>query len=339
MATREKQPWWTLDPRETFWCEITDRDDVGVDLHCPQTDENGKPFWSYQIIHKLSPGDLVFHYYTPEKAFVGASIVAGPVRESSIVWAAHGTVGRSKKQTRGSRPAWKLPLSGYIRAEQPLSLTLLQKDQARIRSWINAKKSGGSVMSPFQDYPGQLRACQGYLTKMPADFVSRWPQLGALAAKLGYTNQADASAEVIELAEARREGKGQGFASSPAIRRAVEMLAVNKAVDHFKGLGFNVQVKGKPYDLLCKTKSMTLHVEVKGTSTDGSAVLLTPNEVAFARTHKSDIALFVVSKIDIKLSTAGPTASGGEVAIKWPWDVDEGDLEPLGYSYTISQKS
>lgn len=27
--------WWSADPGQRFWLEITDRPDVGVDLHCP----------------------------------------------------------------------------------------------------------------------------------------------------------------------------------------------------------------------------------------------------------------------------------------------------------------
>jgi hypothetical protein len=27
--------WWQRDPAERFWLEITDRPDIGIDLHCP----------------------------------------------------------------------------------------------------------------------------------------------------------------------------------------------------------------------------------------------------------------------------------------------------------------
>ena len=33
--------WWSTDPRQRFWLEITDRPDIGVDLHCPQRGSNG----------------------------------------------------------------------------------------------------------------------------------------------------------------------------------------------------------------------------------------------------------------------------------------------------------
>ena len=34
--------WWSADPRQRFWLEITDRQDIGVDLHCPQRGSDGK---------------------------------------------------------------------------------------------------------------------------------------------------------------------------------------------------------------------------------------------------------------------------------------------------------
>ena len=39
--------WWEASPVERYWCEITDRDDIGADLKCPQTDETGDEYWSY----------------------------------------------------------------------------------------------------------------------------------------------------------------------------------------------------------------------------------------------------------------------------------------------------
>jgi len=69
--------WWSTLPGERYWCEITDRNKVGEDLICPQTNESGKSYWSYSLILDIRPGDVVFHYYTPAKAFVGASIATG----------------------------------------------------------------------------------------------------------------------------------------------------------------------------------------------------------------------------------------------------------------------
>jgi hypothetical protein len=179
--------WWADDPSERYWAEITDRDDLGADLKCPQADESGKSYWSYSLIHEVWPGDVVFHYSTKEKAFTGASVAGGPVEERPIIWTPHGTVGRSKRESREPRPGWWRPLYGFRRSSNPLSLAQVHnpKDELWIREWIQEKKrSSDTVAAPFQLYPGKLRAAQGYLVKMPQEFVERWPQLQALATAL-----------------------------------------------------------------------------------------------------------------------------------------------------------
>src|SRR5438128_1797615 len=108
--------WWDGLPTERYWCEGTDRLDVGTDLWCPQRDESGKPYWYYSLIHAIAPGDIVFHYSTTRKAFVGASVAGGPVEERLRVWAPHGTVGVKKKGPRPARPCWWRPLYGYAAA-------------------------------------------------------------------------------------------------------------------------------------------------------------------------------------------------------------------------------
>jgi hypothetical protein len=39
-ADRVPERWWDGDAAEIFWLEITDRDDLGVDLHAPAADED-----------------------------------------------------------------------------------------------------------------------------------------------------------------------------------------------------------------------------------------------------------------------------------------------------------
>src|SRR4051812_15052627 len=92
--------WWGGAPDERYWCEITDRGDIGEDLKCPQTNEEGGTYWSYELIHQIQPGDIVYHYSTPQHAFVGASVAGGPIEPRPIRWQPHGTVGRSKTGER-----------------------------------------------------------------------------------------------------------------------------------------------------------------------------------------------------------------------------------------------
>jgi hypothetical protein len=62
--------WWRGHPDESYWCEITDRPDIGADLKCPQTNEAGAAYRSYSLINEVKPGEIVFHYSTREKALI-----------------------------------------------------------------------------------------------------------------------------------------------------------------------------------------------------------------------------------------------------------------------------
>jgi hypothetical protein len=179
--------WWEKLPDERYWCEITDRRDLGADLKCPQRRENGRPDWSYSLINDIWPGDVVFHYSTRAQRIEGASVAGGPVEERPIVWSPHGTVGRSKKESRPERAGWWRPLYSFTTAAAPLTLRELHApgEDAWIRTWITEKeRTAGQVYAPFQRYKGKLRAAQGYLAKMPKDFVERWPALSDMAERL-----------------------------------------------------------------------------------------------------------------------------------------------------------
>jgi hypothetical protein len=73
---------------------------------------------------------------------------------------------------------------------------------------------------------------------------------------------------------------------------------------------------------------------VKGTTSLGQEVLLTPNEVKHARTYPN-IALAVVHSITILQTGRGPVAQGGELLLYDPWDIAEGNLSPVGYAYSV----
>jgi len=150
---------------------------------------------------------------------------------------------------------------------------------------------------------------------MPADFVEHWFPLQELARKLaGDSNLAnkpeiEAEAMAILAKEIDPAQSGQGFLASPRLRKAVEEHAMQMAMKHLESVGYKVNVLGNPYDLLCSAKEKTLYVEVKGTTTDGLVVLLTPNEIAFARKHKGQIALYVVHGIEMRKLRPLPKAA------------------------------
>ncbi len=144
---------------------------------------------------------------------------------------------------------------------------------------------------------------------------------------------------VMDLAEQINSARTsrQGFLVSPTVRKAIEEHAVEMAKAHYAGKGYVVQVHGKPYDLHCTGRGRQIFVEVKGTQTAGDEVLLTPNEVNFARDNKIEMALFIVHGITVDRQTEPPRASGGNKKIYEPWDVDSGKLEPLGYCLKIKK--
>lgn len=168
--------------------EITNRDDIGADLKCPQLDETGKPQPSYNLIRAIWPGDLVFHYSTNITAVVGASIAGGPLQQRDIIWISHRVIGKPKNREGIPRAGWWLPLYGFATASVPLRLTTIQDpiEDSWIRAWIDEKRRNttGPVAAPFQRYKNKLRAAQGYLSKMPLDFVNRWHALQRMTAEL-----------------------------------------------------------------------------------------------------------------------------------------------------------
>jgi hypothetical protein len=83
--------WWSGQPQERYWLEITGRDDIGTNLNAPQQGEEGAPpHWSYSLIWEVQPGDLVFHWQTTRRAIVGCS------RAMVVLWALLGCAPEQK---------------------------------------------------------------------------------------------------------------------------------------------------------------------------------------------------------------------------------------------------
>ena len=138
------------------------------------------------------------------------------------------------------------------------------------------------------------------------------------------------------VSEAKTVIEGQGFGSSSAKRKAIELAAMNRAKRHYNSLGWKVDdvSASKPYDLSCTTPTdLELHVEVKGTTGDGSSVLLTHGEVKHAKEYPK-VDLFILYGLSIQEDSSGNVeASGGIVEIRSPWDIATGTLNPIGYEY------
>lgn len=214
--------WWTGRPEERYWCEVTDREDIGADLLCPQTNETGGSFWGYELIREIQPGDLVFHY--KNELIVGCSIAKGPLREEWTEWRAQGSFARARSVPAGPRRGWARPLGSYVSVR--LSLTEIRKDELWMRELMDGIGSGSKKM-PWLFQAGQLRGMQTYLAKLPAAFVARWDVLARVATELGAPPPADLADEpVIDRAQLT-----QLVSSRRSLRRAGRVLTPPRAAD------------------------------------------------------------------------------------------------------------
>lgn len=172
--------WWSVDPRQRFWLEITDRPDIGIDLHCPQRDSDGKRSSGFSLIWWICPEDIVFHYSLAEDGITSWSRAAGPVTEAPTIWRPHRSSTRRRIQEPVPQPGWWLDLDGPFPLRQPLAGSALSGRQEEIRAVQRELKGQhrGSLYFPFFWWAGrQLRPMQYYLNKLPAELVVIFPEL------------------------------------------------------------------------------------------------------------------------------------------------------------------
>jgi|GEM_PF-1868187 len=142
------------------------------------------------------------------------------------------------------------------------------------------------------------------------------------------------------VAEVKSGVRGQGFNPDSKSKAAVELAAMKSAKAYYKNDGWDVDdmSSNNPYDLKCtKPNGVELHVEVKGTTSDGSSVLLTHGEVRHARQYHK-VALYILCGQTLQKDSSGNVeAVGGREKIIDPWDIDTGTLNPTQYEYFPSQ--
>lgn len=140
-----------------------------------------------------------------------------------------------------------------------------------------------------------------------------------------------------DLTGPRRQGRSRLPQSH---KKAIEEHAVEVAMKHLAKKGFtNVKDVGKnhSYDIAAKLDGIDFYIEVKGTISLGDKVVLTKNEVLLHRQEHPSNALIVVSQIDLDRSEP-PSAKGGKILFISPWQIEDADLEALGYDYKIAKK-
>jgi hypothetical protein len=176
--------WWASDPQQRFWLEITDRRDIGVDLHCPQRDADGNRTPGYSLIWWVQIDDIIFHYDRNAHAITAWSRAAGPVTEAPTVWLSHRATTRRRLLQERAQPGWWLDLDGPFTLDPPLTLTQIRESALALRAMLEALRADhpGSLYFPFSFYGGiEPRPQQPYLNKLPVEFVELFPSLGVAA--------------------------------------------------------------------------------------------------------------------------------------------------------------
>jgi hypothetical protein len=146
--------------------------------------------------------------------------------------------------------------------------------------------------------------------------------------------------DVLNTAEAAA-GKQPGrrrFRQSAGERRAIELRAMDVAEEYLTELGcaqFENVSAHESYDLRCRLDGQEVHVEVKGTTSEGARVLLTRNEVAHAREYHPNVALVVVSGITLTARGDDARADGGQPCAILPWELLDDALEPIAYECIV----
>jgi hypothetical protein len=174
--------WWADEPGQRFWLEVTDRRDIGIDLHCPQRSSNGERSSGFSLIWSVRPGDIVFHYSLAADAITAWSWAAGEVAEAPTIWRSHRGATRRRVREAVPQPGWWRDLDGPFPLAQPLTMAELTADQGLIREVLAELEDRvtGSLYFPFFWWSGwQLRPMQYYLNKLPIELVRRFSKLSA----------------------------------------------------------------------------------------------------------------------------------------------------------------
>lgn len=147
--------------------------------------------------------------------------------------------------------------------------------------------------------------------------------------------------EIELLHEKLGRSRGQGFNLNKVDKKLIEQYAMNLAMKHFGSKAKDVS-KTCSYDIHLNLGSHHCYIEVKGTTTDGSEVILTKNEVNLMKrvqSERHDTVLFVVHNIQLKGRGKKRHAYGGNERIIQPFIIYNANLVPLSFKYLLQDDS
>ena len=232
-------------------------------------------------------------------------------------------VGDPELRTDSDNPFWMDPSEGRARAERvPVRYTLTPKLPAYLGGSLDtllgslsvAKAKGGTVFRVSPEDWGRLISA-----------------LGPIPVAGSATEVDPPEGPSAGLRQGGSRGQGRGLNAEET--KLVEQHAMEAAIKHYEAEGWDVtDVSSRLcYDLRCRKAAAELHIEVKGTTSEGSSVLVTRGEVNHIRACDHHV-LFVVSGIRLeRRSGKAPRVSGGRPAICEPLRISEHRLEPVSF--------
>lgn len=276
--------WWADDPGQRFWLEITDRNDIGVDLHCPQRDAAGNRTPGYSMIWYIEVDDIVFHYDKKEHAITSWSRAAGHVTESPTIWLSHRSATRRRLQQERAQPGWWLDLDGPFPLDPPLTLAQIRASAPDLHALLDALQSehSGSLYFPFSFYGGtEPRPQQHYLNKLPAEFVALFPALTLAAGQASSDAEDRRARAALSLGTTYRESRvsplpteRQPFTVDPALvergmRGHSDMQNALAEVLRQAGIEPRSRLPHEPnFDIAWETEGTVFVAEVKSITDD-----------------------------------------------------------------------
>lgn len=88
--------------------EVTQRDDVGTDLHAPAFSDAGHETASYSLVREVRDGDLVLHYEKDARAITAWSIDRGGYWEAETVWGTPRSTGPTGRPVASVHAGWPM---------------------------------------------------------------------------------------------------------------------------------------------------------------------------------------------------------------------------------------
>jgi len=232
---------------------------------------------------------------------------------------------------------WPAPDDRRLRRDIRFPIRIANHDAGQLRTALT-EAMRATARDPSLGPGGNNRRRVTFFLEVPGN-----PPVADLAAYLSGGTPAEPSVSehrgvpLIVGSASGRPSRAQGYVADAAYRRAVELRAMQVAVEHYADDWVVEDTSaGNPYDLALRRDGQIRYVEVKGTAGLGEQINLTANEVNHAQRHPGQVVLFVVHGINVdRTDVAAPVATGGTSRILDPLDLSAGELRPTTFTWAF----